>query len=1495
MGFPNRHSSRRTSAAPANSAARGPFAPLPSYIDGSLIDPRFDSDSCGVGFVAQLSAVPSHQILDHALGALARLEHRGAVAADGKSSDGVGVTTAIPREWLLTQSSLTLDESTPLGVAVLFLPKDDTAQRAEIEAALFEQDMEVLTWRPVPIRPEVLGEIASSSRPEIWHLLVTSDDNEFFDRRLFLARKQFERSGLPGYFASFSSTTIIYKALCTGRLLSEFYPDLADPAFKTPFALFHQRYATNVLPSWERAQPFRTLAHNGEINTIWGNRARMEARAATLPLDVYPVLTEGGSDSTSLDEIVDLLAHNGRTVGEAVRMIVPPANPGNSSSFLQYSGDCIEPWDGPAALAFTDGHQVGAILDRNGLRPCRFALDDTGLVVAGSEAGLVDMDPDHILHSGRLGPGQMIIADLDFHRFFENDEILRIYDAKRQYHDLVSEDVLLQDSLEAPSPLAASELNRLQHRFGYTREDVRMIIQPMVTDGKDAVWSMGDDTSIAPLARAPRPLYAFFRQRFAQVTNPPIDPLRETVVLQMHTRLGPWPHIFELREPLPGLSLRSPILSLGQMHALVQGQHPQAEKMPHAVLHCLYTPETTLEIAVDILAQRAIELVANGASLLILTDRGATPEALPVPMAMAAGAVHLALTRAGVRAEVGLAVDAADCREIHHVAVLLGLGVGAICPWLALETARNLDPERGEKNLLHALELGLAKVMSKMGISVVDSYRGAHLFDAIGISQHVVDKCFAGVPSPIGGIGFTEIENYIRHLWSAAPVIEESPDKGPAEFVSAPIRELPDYGFVRFRKADEAESHSWQPTTVRALQTVVGSTKQGAALALTPFATFAAQAIEAEPANLRDLLEIRPAGAELALDQIAPAETITRTFVASAMSFGSLSPEAHQTITEAMNLLGARSNTGEGGEDPAVYAPVNGAPSLLNNKIKQVASARFGVTAEYLAHAEELEIKIAQGAKPGEGGQLPGHKVTELIARLRHAQPGMQLISPPPHHDIYSIEDLAQLIWDLKRANPRAAVGVKLVSGCGIGTIAAGVAKAYADYIVIAGHSGGTGASPLSSIKYAGNPWELGLAEAQQVLIHNGLRGRVRLRTDGGLRTARDIVIAALLGADEFAFGTAVLIALGCDMARQCHLNTCPTGIATQRPDLRAKFRGKPEHVVRLFTELAAEVRQLLAKLGLPSLAAATGRTDLLEQVRFNAGLDLKPVLAATAVAVATGSPIRWEGKRNDRPESHAPIDDAWLEPALTAYKSGQPYCLDARVTNEDRTLGARLAGQIAHYRTDNPDATGSMLTFNLKGVAGQSFGAFNTTGMILNLEGLANDFVGKGLCGGELVIRGRGRVASQSADHTLLGNVALYGATSGSLFAAGRAGERFAVRNSGARAIVEGVGDHACEYMTGGLAVILGRTGINFGAGMTGGLAWVYDEDGDFLADRRYHADFLQPETWHQLDDASRESIRDLVVLHATKTASTRAQWLLANWHTEAHKFARLTPSPQV
>ena len=1514
----------RNCAEPAVSTGGSrPIAGERTHRGASLIDSRFDHESCGVGFVATLDNQPSHDILTKALTALARLAHRGAVAADGKSSDGIGIHTAIPRELLLASTGLALDPTRPLGVGMVFLPSDFAASSAAVRAleeAILAHGCTILGWRDVPTRSEILGEIALSTLPVIRQVLFTDSasapqSHADLDRRLYLARKQFERAETEGYVCSLSSSSVIYKAMCSARLLPEFFPDLADPRFVTPFALFHQRYATNVAPSWDRAQPFRVLGHNGEINTIWGNRARMNARAATLPDEFRPIYTPSGSDSTSLDEIIELLARNGRTVAEAVRMVMPPADTGRHSAFLAYNGDCIEPWDGPAAVAFTDGHIIGAALDRNGLRPCRFFVTEDNLVVAGSEAGLVDLDPETIVHSGRLGPGQMLLADLERHTFYEDDQLQALFDSSAPEYEKLLENATLEASLPVTAPEPA-DLNRLQLGFGYTKEDVNMILKPMAADGKDAVWSMGDDTPIAPLARTPRPVYAFFRQRFAQVTNPPIDSLREACVIQLHTRLGPWPHILNTHERLPGLSLSSPFLSLGQIESLRERRHNLAGTLPQAVLDCVFHPGCNLVTAIDDLCSKAIELVRGGAAILLLTDRGCGPQAIPIPMALALGAVHHALIRAGERVRCGLAVEAGDCRDLHHAAVLLGMGAGAVCPWLALETARQINPENGEANLLHAFDLGLAKIMSKMGISVVDSYRAAHLFDCLGLSDDVVARCFWGTPSPIGGIGFPELEATLRDLWlganSSADAGAENPDSPEADGNGGPLvtvaatKDLPDYGWVRFRKADKSEPHGWQPQTVRLLQTITGATRAQVAAAdqVQAWSAFTTQATEKEPAFLRDLLEIRAAASPLPVEQTEPAHNLYRRFIASAMSLGSLSPEAHQTITAAMNMLGGRSNTGEGGEDPAVYQPnvdlpLNGAmfPShLLNNKVKQVASARFGVTAQYLMHAEELEIKIAQGSKPGEGGQLPSHKVTELIARLRHAQPGVQLISPPPHHDIYSIEDLAQLIHDLRRINPKAAIGVKLVSECGVGTVAAGVAKAYADYIVIAGHNGGTGASPLSSIKYAGNPWELGLAEAQQVLIRNGLRGRVRLRCDGGLRTARDIVIAALLGADEYAFGTAVLVALGCDMARQCHLNTCPTGIATQRPDLRAKFRGKPEHLVRFFEGLASEVRALLAELGLASLEAAIGRTDLLQQTRFDGCLDLGPMLSspdAVAPVGATSRPIHWQGRRNLRPEEHAPIDDAWVEPAVAAYKAGEPFIVDSLIANEDRTFGARLAGELAMLQSAGmtPQAP---LTFRLTGEAGQSFGAFAVPGMQLVLKGLANDFVGKSLSGGELILRGQGRAALQPELHVILGNVALYGATSGALFAAGCAGERFGVRNSGALAVVEGVGDHGCEYMTGGLVAVLGATGTNFGAGMTGGEAWVFDEDGKFLAQHRYHDAFLKPEPFSSLDAQAKESIRGLVQLHAEKSASTRAWWLLSKWEELAPRFVRLTPKPQ-
>jgi glutamate synthase (NADPH/NADH) large chain len=1493
-----------------------PMEKTRSGAPASLIDSRFDHDSCGVGFVASALGKSNHQILQYALTALSRLEHRGAVAADGASSDGIGLMTAVPRNLLLAATGVELGAEERLGVGMVFWPNEELRAEVVLERCLVSQKLRVLAWRDVPTRPEILGEIALSTMPRIRQVLVADDephDPDPMERRLYLARKQFERAielgEVTGYICSLSTTTVVYKAMCLGRLLPEFYPDLASNAYTTHFAVFHQRYATNTLPAWHRAQPGRKLGHNGEINTVWGNRSRMAARDSTLPVECKPVLTKDGTDSTSLDETVELISQNGRTISEAVRMLLPPAMVSRPSPFLQYHAGCSEPWDGPAAIAYSDGVVVGAALDRNGLRPCRYAITSDGLVVAGSEAGLVDLDPGTVIESGRLGPGQMLGVDTEEHKIYHNEEMLDAFDAKATYASLVEETPLL--------PFAESgegvDLAAQQRGFGYTKEDVKMILQPMAAGGKDPVWSMGDDTPLAFLARSPRPMYSYFRQRFAQVTNPAIDPLREAIVVSLDTRLGPWAHILEKNEPLPGISLRSPFLSLGQVAALRAGVYPHCELLRLSELSCLYSSDLTLEQAIDDLCSRAVEMVRTGVRLLLLTDRGASTSALPIPMAMATGAVHQGLVAAGLRTLCGIAVEAGDCRDIHHAAVLIGYGAGAVCPWLALETARSLQPEDvdGEKMMLKALDAGLAKVMSKMGISVVDSYRGAHLFDLLGLHSSVVDRCFPNTPAPLSGIGFAELDRRLRLTWQP---------RGEGESEDA---DLPDFGWVRFRKADTAEPHMWQPPTVKALQTVVGSAR-GIAASSDPAAAFAifSRNIDAgEAVTLRDLLDVRPAGPELALDDVELADSLCKRFVSSAMSLGSLSPEAHQTITQAMNSLGARSNTGEGGEDPDVYRPVPApllpdlgdggafaarsrsrgsvaavaervsAPAVrssFNNKIKQIASGRFGVTAEYLAHAEEIEIKVAQGAKPGEGGQLPGHKVSGLIAKLRHAQPGVSLISPPPHHDIYSIEDLAQLIYDLKRVNPRAAVGVKLVSGCGVGTVAAGVAKAYADFIVIAGNTGGTGAAALSSIKYTGNPWELGLSEAQQQLRSTGMRERVRLRTDGGIATARDVLVAALLGADEYAFGTAVLVALGCDMARQCHLNTCPTGIATQRPELRAKFRGKPEHVVMFFQQLSADLRRMLAKFGLPSLEAAIGRVDLLEQVRFDGNLDLTPILSD-----AGHGPTRWMGSRNQRPGEDHPLDEPWTEPALAAAAKGEAYSVRSSICNEHRSVGARLSGELSLRRAkgelDEVD-----VTYDLEGVAGQSFGAFAGKGMKLILTGQANDFVGKGLSGADLILRAVGSAAEHSEEHVLLGNVALYGAISGRLFAAGRAGERFAVRNSGVTAVIEGVGDHACEYMTGGLAVILGPVGINFGAGMTGGLAWVYDAQQTMISEVRYHNDFLDAQTFAEAAVEQQRGLRALIEEHVSLAHSRLGERLLADWPNHSANFILFTPKPQ-
>jgi glutamate synthase (NADPH/NADH) large chain len=1393
------------------------------------------------------------------------------------------VLTAIPRDFLLQQAFLSLPDEQALAVGMLFLPPDnlDAADdQAQFAECVRGQQLEVLAWRDVPVNTAVLGPIALNCMPRIRQALITYSDSSpalhELERRLYLARKAFERCETKSYVCSLSSRTLVHKALCAGRALHEFYPDLHDERFITPFAVFHQRYATNVLPTWDRAQPLRMVAHNGEINTIWSNRAHMEARRATLPRECEPILIEQASDSMSLDEVADLLANHGRNVAESVRILLPAASGKAESAFHRYHADCMEPWDGPSALVFTDGRLLGAVLDRNGLRPCRYVIRDDGLIVAGSEFGLADIHPDAIIRSGRLGPGEMIVLDLDHGKLLEGDELDRYFDAVAPYATLI-DDVPLTASGELAPALDNGELMHLQRGFGYSREEVKMVIGPMALEGKDAVWSMGDDTPLAPLARAPRPLYGYFRQRFAQVTNPPIDSLRESRVVSLRTRLGPWPHLLEKHVPLPGLVLDSPFLSLGQTAALHENKYALRNELPLAHLNCTFSPDTTLEHAVESIRTLALEMVRNGARILLLTDRTACDHLLPIPMAMATGAVHHALVEAGLRTKVGLALEAGDCRDLHHAAVLIGYGAGAVCPWLMLQSARAIAGDDGEKRVLKAMQSGLSKIMSKMGISVLDSYRAAQLFDIIGLNSAVSDLCFPGTESPVGGIGFGEVDESLRASW---------------RFERTPL-ELPDHGWVRFRRDDRAESHVWAPRRTRDLQMAVGAAKAaGASVVMNPadaWAEYTSFADEREPTSIRDLLKIRADGPPLSLEQAQAPESLVKHFVASAMSLGSLSPEAHQTITVGMNLLGARSNTGEGGEDPDVYLPSPNASKesrQRHNKIKQVASGRFGVTAEYLAHAEELEIKIAQGSKPGEGGQLPGHKVTELIARLRHSQPGVSLISPPPHHDIYSIEDLAQLIYDLKRVNPRAAIGVKLVSQLGVGTVAAGVAKAYADYIHIAGHSGGTGASPLSSIKHAGNPWELGLSEVQQVLRHNGLRERVRLRVDGGLSTAHDILIAALLGAEEFAFGTAVLVALGCDMARQCHLNTCPTGIATQRPELRAKYRGKPEHLVQFFTNIAQDLQRLLAEYGLPSLQAAVGRTELLEQVRGHRKLNLSSMLAQEG-----DGPLHWQGQRNCRPEERPPIDDAWLKPAMSAVAAGRPFEYSGNVSNGDRTLGARLAGELALLRTKRSELEPDV-RFRLRGTAGQSFGAFACSGMYLRLEGLANDFVGKGLSGGELVVtRPLGKLAHSEVPQVIMGNVALYGATSGSLFASGGAGERFAIRNSGATAVVEGIGDHGCEYMTGGVVLVLGPTGSNFGAGMTGGVAFVWDPSGAFISARKFHAESVEPEILNECDPNEQALVYSLLQKHAERTRSSVAKRLYKSWPIALQQILRVAP----
>jgi glutamate synthase (NADPH/NADH) large chain/glutamate synthase (ferredoxin) len=1468
--------------------------------------------ACGVGFVADISGTRRHAILEMAIEAVVNLTHRGAVSADGRTGDGAGVLTQIPKKFFrreLERLGVTLAGDAELAVGMLFLPKQDQeAQRlcrAIVEGSAVRHGLRILGWRPVPVDLSALGEKALKTVPQIEQVLLgrpLGASDEEYERTLYLCRKEIEEQVWAErvrefYIPSFSHRTIVYKGLFVAPQLKRFYLDLQDPAYETALAVFHQRYSTNTFPTWFLAQPFRMLGHNGEINTLQGNQNWMYAREKELHSQVWgekvsllrPILAPGGSDSANLDNALEALIMSGRDIRHAFMMLIPeawenmPDMDPQLKAFYEYHACLTEAWDGPAAIAFTDGVIVGATLDRNGLRPARYKVTEDGIVLMASEVGVVDLDERKIVEKGRLGPGQMIAVDTRRGLLQHNLEIKEEMARRRPYGEWTQRHLL---RLQVPAPSASStsdgdgagngaSLWRQQVCFGYTKEEIELVLKPMFAEKKEPVFSMGDDTPLSVLSRRHRLLYSYFKQRFAQVTNPPIDPLREHLVMSSYVYLGPKGSLLEeTPEHTHLIHLQSPLLENPELEVLRNLKDPRFASVTLSTLFPVVEGAEGMRQAVERLCEAASRAVDEGKSLLVLSDKGVDEEHAPIPMLLCVGAVHHHLIREGKRMRVDLLVETAEAWEVHHFACLIGYGASAVNPYLAFQTIRNLvaggkaeglTVEKALKNYRSAINKGILKVMSKMGISTLTSYQGAQIFEAIGIGQELIEQCFLGTPSRVAGIGYAELTDEVIKRHHEA-------------YHTEPSEKLPDIGYYQFRQS--GEQHAYFPKMVKALHTSVKSGDY------REYQQYAGLVNNRDPLALRDLLKFTSPHPPIPVEEVQPIEGIYKRFTTQAMSLGALSPEAHRTIAIAMNRIGAKSNTGEGGEDPSDWVPLaNG--DTANCKIKQVASARFGVTPEYLVRAEQLEIKMSQGSKPGEGGQLPGHKVSEMIAKIRHAVPGIPLISPPPHHDIYSIEDLSQLIYDLKQVNRRAKVCVKLVAEAGVGTIAAGVAKGYADVILISGHDGGTGASPISSIKNAGSPWELGLSETQQILVWNDLRGRVILRVDGGMKTGRDVVVAAMLGAEEYGFGSTAVAAIGCVMTRQCHLNTCPVGIATQREDLRAKFRGAPEMLIHFLSHVAQEVREILASLGFRKLEEVIGRTNLLEPALPShhpkaRRLDLQAIL--TDPDPSGMRPRRSVQPRNDRPDE--PFNDILLRDARDVLHGKVPIRLSYQIRNIDRTVGATLAGEIALRFGDRGLPDGSV-EVHFKGSAGQSFGAFLTPGIRFILVGEANDYVGKGLGGGELIIVPPPEVRYRSHENAIMGNTCLYGATAGFLFAAGRAGERFAVRNSGATAVVEGVGDHGCEYMTAGCVVVLGETGRNFGAGMTNGVAYVLDEDGKFP--QRYNPELVEIERVEQAEDVA--ELRSLILRHLELTKSDRTREILERWPKYLPLFWKVLP----
>lgn len=1470
--------------------------------------PEFERDSCGVGFVATVDGAPRREVVEKGIEALSNVWHRGAVAADGKTGDGAGVLLQISPAFFAEEIRKTGHEpdSGRLAVGQLFLPRTDlSAQetcRTIVESELVAAGYTLYGWRHVPVDVSVLGATANAGRPEIAQIMIANPrdvSDEEYERELYIVRRQIERrvvgARIAGFYVcSLSCRSLVYKGMMLAEQVAAFYPDLNDPNFESAYILYHQRYSTNTFPQWWLAQPFRTLAHNGEINTLRGNASWMRSHEIRLAHEAFghhaerikPIIPDGASDSGALDSVFEVLVRAGRSAPMAKTVLVPEAwskrataMPESWRQLYRYTSAIMEPWDGPAALVATDGDWVIAGMDRNGLRPMRYARTKSGLVVAGSETGMVALSNDSVMERGRLGPGQMLGVHFGRGALLHDEEIKNELAAAHPFEEWASGIVDLRQRARSASESVAfgpAELRRRQAAAGYSVEDLEAILHPMVESAKEAVGSMGDDAPLAVLSERYRPLSHYFRQNFSQVTNPPIDPLREHRVMSLDTRFGNLKNVLdEGRTQTENLLVDSPVLLSGQFRSV---QDHFGEDV--CLLDCVFDPsegQEPLRMALQSLRQTAYEAVSSGVTNVVLTDEGVSTDRVAVPMILATSAVHSWLVKNGLRTFCSISVRSSECLDPHYFAVLIGCGATVVNAYLAQESIadrhrRGLFGDRSLRDCLEryreAVEQGLLKIISKMGIAVISSYRGGCNFEAVGLSRALVAEYFPGVVSRISGIGMSGIER------GAVAAHERA--------FSGDVVALPIGGYYAART--RGETHSWDARNMHLMQEACAQESKKL------WQEFARSLADRPPVHLRDLLAFRPRRGSLPIEEVESVTSIRRRFVTPGMSLGALSPEAHETLNIAMNRIGARSDSGEGGEDPEQSRP---APDGENRaaKIKQVASGRFGVTIEYLNACDELEIKIAQGAKPGEGGQLPGFKVTETIARLRHAIPGVTLISPPPHHDIYSIEDLAQLIYDLKQANPAARVTVKLVASTGVGTVAAGVAKAKADTILISGHNGGTGASPQTSIKYAGLPWEMGLTETHQVLTLNGLRDRVSLRTDGSIRTGRDVVMAAMMGAEEYGVGTAALVSMGCIMVRQCHSNTCPVGICTQNPKLREKFSGSPEKVAALFTLMAGEVREILAQIGARSIDEIVGRTDLLAQVSRGAAhlddLDLSPLLSQ--VEVPGESELRRSRFASGRVEVPDTLDADIIRDAAPFFHEGKRMELSYTLRNTQRAIGARVSSHIV--RCIQTPLQEAHLTLRLEGSAGQSLGAFAARGLRIEVMGDANDYVGKGLSGGTLALRPPLSSDLVNHDNAIIGNTVLYGATGGKLYASGQAGERFAVRNSGAEAVVEGCGANGCEYMTGGVAVLLGAVGDNFAAGMTGGMAYVYDSDGTFL-------DHLNDETALAVRLASAHweaRLRSLVEDHAKATDSPLARHLLIDWDRERSKFWQVCPREMV